>query len=334
MEAFAELLDRLVYTTARNSKIKLLADYFKPTPDPDRRLGARSITDGLPLRLPMRRTLQILLDPRVDPELFRLSRDYVGDTAETVSLLWPDGARTEPAPSIGEVVDTIKGSSLRSFPSVLEGFLDRLDVKQRFALIKLLSGAMRVGAPLALPRQRLPTCPASTSGGGGGLARHRAALWRSLRLVRRLGRVRSWCPRAVPARHASASDRRRRLEVRSRRGSRRNGNGTAFACSSRPGMDGCASSRAPAMISGTFPDLVQAFAHCDGVLDGELLVLREGVVAPFNDLQQRLNRKDRHGKVTAGFSRPYPGFTTSCSMAWEDLRSLPLSNERAARSLV
>ena len=27
------------------------------------------------------------------------------------------------------------------------------------------------------------------------------------------------------------------------------------------------------------------------VLDGELLVVREGEAAPFNDLQQRLNRK-------------------------------------------
>ena len=30
-----------------------------------------------------------MVDERVDPLLFRLSRDYVGDMAETVSLLYP-----------------------------------------------------------------------------------------------------------------------------------------------------------------------------------------------------------------------------------------------------
>ena len=27
---------------------------------------------------------------KIDPVLYQLSRDYVGDTAETVSLLWPE----------------------------------------------------------------------------------------------------------------------------------------------------------------------------------------------------------------------------------------------------
>src|SRR3546814_15247678 len=43
-------------------------------------------------------------------------------------------------------------------------------------------------------------------------------------------------------------------------------------------------------ISGAFPDLMEGAAF-DAVLDGELLVARAGEIAPFNDLQQRLNRK-------------------------------------------
>ncbi|MFX8688990.1 hypothetical protein ABTM39_19925, partial [Acinetobacter baumannii] len=43
-------------------------------------------------------------------------------------------------------------------------------------------------------------------------------------------------------------------------------------------------------ISGAFPDLMEALDF-EGAIDGELLVLREGRVAPFGDLQQRLNRK-------------------------------------------
>src|SRR5262249_39091860 len=47
-------------------------------------------------------------------------------------------------------------------------------------------------------------------------------------------------------------------------------------------------SRAGDEISAAFPEIAAAMPP-DVTLDGELLVLREGVVAPFNDLQQRLN---------------------------------------------
>jgi DNA ligase-1 len=36
MRDFAALLDRLVLTPQRNVKLKLLTDYFRATPDPDR----------------------------------------------------------------------------------------------------------------------------------------------------------------------------------------------------------------------------------------------------------------------------------------------------------
>ena len=35
----------------------------------------------------------------MDPELFRLSRDYVGDTAETIALVWDEAATAAPLPS-------------------------------------------------------------------------------------------------------------------------------------------------------------------------------------------------------------------------------------------
>ena len=102
----------------------------------------------------MRKALGIVLEPRVDPVLFGLSRDYVGDTAETVSLLWPDGDGKSP-PSLTEVVEAASDASLRAFPRVLESLLDRLDVKGRFALIKFLSGALRAGASARIAKTAL-----------------------------------------------------------------------------------------------------------------------------------------------------------------------------------
>ena len=98
MEHFANLLDRLVYTPGRNAKLRLMVEYFRTTPDPDRGWALVALTDGLPFSFPVRRTLSDLMAKRLDPELFRLSRDYVGDTAETVALVWPEPASLNDPP--------------------------------------------------------------------------------------------------------------------------------------------------------------------------------------------------------------------------------------------
>ena len=96
MKAFADLLDRLSYSPSRNAKLRLMADYFRATPDPDRGWALAALTDGLPFSFPLRRTLVDMMARRMDPELFRLSRDYVGDTAETIALVW-DAASLSPS---------------------------------------------------------------------------------------------------------------------------------------------------------------------------------------------------------------------------------------------
>ncbi|MGE0699057.1 MAG: ATP-dependent DNA ligase, partial [Hyphomicrobiaceae bacterium] len=150
MKAFAALLDRLVYTPQRNAKLRLLTDYFRATPDPDRGYALAALTDGLAVRLPVRRTILELMERRFDAELFRMSRDYVGDTAETVALVWPrSGDLAEPGASpplgLGEVAEDIRIMDRARLPERLEGWLDRLDATERWALLKLLTGALRVG---------------------------------------------------------------------------------------------------------------------------------------------------------------------------------------------
>src|SRR5690349_4618565 len=98
MEAFAALVDSLVYTRSRNGKLKLIADYLRATPDPDRGWTLAALTDGLDFPAVKGAAVRGLLMERVDPVLYALSRDFVGDTAETASLLWPE-PDTPPAPS-------------------------------------------------------------------------------------------------------------------------------------------------------------------------------------------------------------------------------------------
>ncbi len=64
-----------------------------------------------------------------------------------------------------------------------------------------------------------------------------------------------------------------------------------------------------------------------GVIDGELLVIRGGQVAPFGELQQRLNRKTVDGKLMAKFPAAIRAYDILAD-GEEDLRALPFSERR------
>lgn len=153
MERFAALLDALVLTPSRNAKLALLADYLRETPDPDRGWALAALTDGLDLPAVKASLIRSLMAERVDPVLWTLSRDYVGDTAETASLLWPEplGERL-PAPTVAEVVATLHATTRTTAPAILADLLDRLDVNGRYALLKLATGAMRIGISARLAK--------------------------------------------------------------------------------------------------------------------------------------------------------------------------------------
>jgi DNA ligase-1 len=84
-------------------------------------------------------------------------------------------------------------------------------------------------------------------------------------------------------------------------------------------------------ISAAFPEIVQAM-NFRAVLDGELLVMRDGAegktVAPFADLQQRLNRKAPGAKMLKDFPAGVRLYDILFDER-EDLRSLPFDARRA-----
>jgi len=153
MERFAALLDALVLTPSRNAKLALLAEYLRETPDPDRGWALAALTDGLDFPAVKASLIRNLMAERIDAVLWTLSRDYVGDTAECASLLWPEplGERL-PAPSVTEVVETLHATTRTTAPRILTDLLDRLDVNGRYALLKLATGAMRIGISARLAK--------------------------------------------------------------------------------------------------------------------------------------------------------------------------------------
>ena len=137
MDELATLIDALVYTRSRNEKLRLIAEYLKVTPDPDRGWALAALTDGLDFPAVKSSTVRTMLMERIDPVLWTLSRDFVGDTAETASLLWPNSERDPTPPSVSEAVDALAHMTRRSVQSDLPRLLDRLDPSGRFALLKL-----------------------------------------------------------------------------------------------------------------------------------------------------------------------------------------------------
>ena len=330
MQKFANLLDCLTTTPSRNGKLALLTEYFSTTPDPDRGYALAALTDGLFPRLPLRRALAELMTGRIDPVLYQLSRDYVGDTAETVSLMWPDKRATLPAPQLAEVVAALELVPGNAVAPVLGDFLDRLDVRGRWALLKLIGGAPRVGVSARLARTALANM-------SGCELSEIEEIWHALRPP--YTDLFAWLENRAPRPDASGKPIFRPLML------------------AHPIEEGDWANLAPADIvaewkwdgirvqiaagagevrifsrtgddaSASFPEVVAAFQPYNVVLDGELLVVREGIVAPFNDLQQRLNRKTVTGKML----RDYPAFVRLYDILiddGEDVRPLPFADRR------
>ena len=149
MNRFAEVLDRLAYEPGRNNKLRLITAYFRDTPDPDRGYALAALTGALSFKHAKPGLIRDLIADRTDPVLFALSYDYVGDLSETVALMWPKaelaGHNNPPPPTLSEVVTTLRTLGKTELPKQLARWLDELDETGRWALLKLVTGAMRIG---------------------------------------------------------------------------------------------------------------------------------------------------------------------------------------------
>ena len=115
MKRFAQLLDALIFTPARNGKLALIEDYVRHAPDPDRGYAIAALTGDLRFARAKPALIRGLAEQRVDAELFGWSYDYVGDLAETVALIWPGTPHGTP-PTLSEVVQGLAGGERSVLP--------------------------------------------------------------------------------------------------------------------------------------------------------------------------------------------------------------------------
>ena len=331
LTAFADLLESLTFTPGRNAKMALLTRWFVTMPDPERGFGLAALTGDLTFRVARPGLIRELVATRTDAELFRLSYDYVGDLAETVALIWPARAGINaPPPLLSEVVAALEHTPKADLPALIAGWLDTLDSSARLALIKLITGGLRVGLSGRLARLAL----AEWSGQAveeieevwHGVAPPYASLFLWLE-----GKAARPDPRDAPvfrpfmlAHPLDAAD-AVTLDPQTWRAEWK-WDGIRVQLTAGP-RGRRIFSRGGEDISDSFPEILAAMEF-HAVLDGELLVIRDGEVAPFADLQQRLNRKS----VPPSMQTKYPTGVRLYDMLFEgdvDLRAQPFDARRA-----
>ncbi len=329
MHVFAELLDRLAFSPSRNAKLRLMRDYFRSVPDPDRGWALAILAGGLDLKLQVRKAITELMAPRVDPELFRLSRDYVGDTAETVALLWPQADVDAEPPSLSEIVADLDGADAARLTMLLERWLDRLDATGRWALLKLVTGGLRVGVSARLAKTAAanlkPVDVAEVEELWHGIAAPYRELFAWLEDRAEKPDISNRLVfRPLMLAHPLEEGELARLEP-GEFSAEWKWDGIRVQLASKAG-EVRLFSRTGDEVTGAFPEFGDEIWG-DVVLDGELLVVRDGVLAPFNDLQQRLNRKTVSKKMRADYPAHIRLYDI-LSRGGEDLRSLPLDSRR------
>jgi DNA ligase 1 len=245
------------------------------------------------------------------------------------------GHNNPPPPTLSEVVTTLRTLGKTELPRQLARWLDELDETGRWALLKLVTGAMRIGISARLAK----TAAAAL----GDKDPHEIELmWPGLAppyldlfawLEGRGEKPVNLDPapfRPVMLAHAIEDSDFAMLEpsdyiaewkwdgIRVQAVSGRDARGHGVArLYSRSGED----------ITKSFPDLLPSL-HLPGAIDGELLVVRDGRVQSFNVLQQRLNRKVVSPKLT----KDYPIHLRAYDLLADDnndLRELPFAARRA-----
>jgi len=235
--------------------------------------------------------------------------------------------------TLSAIIETLSTLGKTELPRQLARWLDALDETGRWALIKLVTGGLRVGVSARLAK-------AAVAALGGTDAHDIELLWPGLAppyielfawLEGRAEKPASADPapfRPPMLAHALEDTDLAALDpaefmaewkwdgIRVQAAAARRDGAIMARLYSRTGED----------ISKSFPDLVEAL-RLPGAIDGELLIMRERRVQSFNVLQQRLNRKTVTDKLLAEFPAHLRAYDLLAD-GEVDLRQMPFADRR------
>jgi len=339
MREFSELYDELDTTPSTREKVEAMVRYFRAAPAADA-AWAVYILSGRRLKRFLGPALlrRWLIEASGLPEwLVDEAYASVGDLGETIALLMEsEAARNAPVTEIAlacwieERLLPLRQAPEEAQRERITSWWRTLPYREIFLLNKLLTGELRVGVSellvtralqevLARPREEITRRLM-------GEWQPSAALWESLHAAsgasadpsapypfylasplegepRGLGPVSGWLVE---------------WKWDGIRGQLIRRNATCFIWS-----------RGEDLVSERLPELTAAAAALpEGtVLDGEIVVWRDGVVRPFAELQQRIGRKKLNERILAQIPVRFLAYDLLEEQA-VDVRALPLSERR------
>ena len=342
MEAFARLYAELDATTSTHAKLAALDAYFRGADAADAAWAAYFLAGGRPRQLvPVRVLRDVAVAAAGLPRwLFDECYDAVGDFAETVAHVLPPPSRTSDAGLADWMsvrVLPLRGVDPETIADRLRGYLDELDASGRFLLLKLLGGSFRVGVSRLLVTRAL----AAVSGVDAKIVAQRligytgvdrrpdAVAFRALIASEHAGATASAHPYPFFLAHpltipvASLGAASEWLVEWKWDGIR--------AQLVRRGGTTCVWSRGEELVTERFPELAAAGALVpdETVIDGEIVVMKDGNVAPFAALQTRIGRKLLSARILASAPVVLLAYDLLEDHG-QDLRNLP-QHERRAR---
>lgn len=329
MKTFSALLENLILTPARNQKLAHMVQYFCDALDPDRGYALAVLTGDMSFQNVKAGLLKDMVLQKVDSQLFAMSYDYVGDLAETIALIWPDKAAGH-LPTLSGLVMEMETLTKNKLPEVIAEHLSSASPSERWAIIKLVTGNLRVGVSARMAKTALAEFSGKSleeiehvwhglqppyidlfawlDGRAPPPEIHHHEVFHPMMLSNPIDEIKDF-PTLKPADY-QAEWKWDGIRVQLVLGE----------------DEKIVFSRTGDNIGHSFPDLVGSLKGT-GVLDGELLVGTDFQPLPFNDLQQRLNRKTVNTKM----QNKYPAFVHLYDLLFdgdEDIRGLPLIERR------
>jgi DNA ligase 1 len=307
VKAFADLYLRMDATTSSNAKVAAMHAYFSVAEPADAAWAAYFLAGGKPRQIvPVKLLRQLCSESIALPDwLIDECYDAVGDLAETLSLLLPHySADTEHglARWMEELLLPLRGLPAAELNARLLPLLQELDQAGKLVAIKLITGTFRVGVSKLLVIRAL----ASLADVDAGVMAQRFVGYTDIHtaptaaaFLQLLGADAGNVPDGRPYPFFLAHP----LLVTSDRLQRELGPAGDWIVEWK--WDGIRAqlvkrngelhiwSRGEELVTERFPELaLLAQAIPDGtVIDGEIVVWKEGSVQPFALLQQRIGRK-------------------------------------------
>lgn len=339
MKAFAHLFAELDATTSTKAKTDTLEAYFRSAPHADAAWALYVLAGGKPRQtVPTGLIRSTAREMAGVPEwLFDESYDVVGDLAETVAHILPPPTAAVDVPLhvwMQERLIALRGQPPGTLAVALRGYWNELDTAGRFLLTKLIGGGFRVGVARNLVVRAL----AQAAGLDAKVLAQRmmgytdkqhtpsaaafAALIDPGHVATTSGQPYPFFlahPLQAPV--ESLGDRADWLVEWKWDGIR--------AQFIRRGGEAWLWSRGEDLLNGRFPEIDGAHGRLPDhtVLDGEIVVWRDGRVMPFAQLQQRIGRKNVTKKILADLPVAFLAYDL-LELNGEDQRGLPMWQRR------